>query len=108
MLNYFFIFFSLNLFIDVCKLKKGTGGIYVTIYVCVCVKFNMPHDVGAIAKPIGRLMTGLADGAPPQASALVAVGSQVEPMAAGAGAFGGSLLVFLVFGCSWLISRINK
>ena len=71
----FLSFFFLNLFIDVCKLKKGTGGIYVTIYVCVCVKFNMPHDVGAIAKPIGRLMTGLADGAPPQASALVAVGS---------------------------------
>ena len=49
-------------------------------------------------------MTGLADGAPSRASALVAVGSQVEPMATGAGAFGGSLLVILVFGCSWLTS----
>ena len=49
-------------------------------------------------------MTGLADGAPLRASALVAVGSQVEPMATGAGAFGGSLLVILVFGCSWLKS----
>ena len=56
MLTYFFIFFSLNLFIHVCKVKKGTGGINVTIYVFVYVSFHMPLDVGAIAKPIGRLI----------------------------------------------------